>query len=369
MLKILILSNNENSYVKPLSDGLAKAIASLGYACEVLENGHLLLNKHNSGAFFKKYLSNFVKKIASKLLKKYFKIEQNEWITAQKRRLFKEKAQNADLIILTAHIPNNFLMSHFSMIEDIRNEYAVPIVNYDLVYLPTRSFWKEKIKQANASKMLMDRYDWYLAVSYVSEEGLKGNYHPFHHIGLDITHSDLRVSPKEFVAILDFPQKGFEAERNVQLEVLRELNIPFITLESPLSKADLFAIYRKGALFFLSFRESFGLPIVENQLCGNKIVTPYKHWVPSHQLKNDYSKDGEGTLNTNFLVYNNDKETLKKMLLDEQKNFNPTHVYEDFKKDYPCYNQINTVVLKDFLNKIEQKIIHADTHGQHTILN
>jgi hypothetical protein len=369
MLKILILSNNENSYVKPLSDGLAKAISSLGYACEVVENGHLLLNKHNSGAFFKKYLSNFVKKIASKLLKKYFKIEQNEWITAQKRLLFKEKVKNADLIILTAHIPNNFLLSHFSMIEDIRNEYAVPIVNYDLVYLPTRSFWKEKIKAANTSKILMDRYDWYLAVSYVSEEGLKGDYQPFHHIGLDVTHPDLRVSPKEFVAIIDFPQKGFEAERNLQLEVLRELNIPFIKLESPLSKSDLFAVYRKGALFFLSFRESFGLPIVENQLCGNKIVTPYKHWVPSHQLKNDYSEDGEGSLNNNFLVYNNDKETLKKLLLLEQKNYNPTQVYEDFKKDYPHYFSINAAALNNFLHKIEEKSIHADTHVKHKILN
>ena len=197
MLKILILSNNENSYVKPLSDGLAHAVSSLGYACEVVENGHLLLNKHNSGAFLKKYVSNIVKKIASKLWRKYFKIEQNEWITAQKRLLFKEKVKNADLIILTAHIPNNFLCAHFSMIEDIRKEHRVPIVNYDLVYLPTRSFWKEKIKQANASKMLMDRYDWYLSVSYVSEEGLKGNYHPFHHIGLDITHPDLHVSDKK----------------------------------------------------------------------------------------------------------------------------------------------------------------------------
>jgi hypothetical protein len=369
MLKILILSNNENSYVKPLSDGLAKAISALGHECAVIENGHLLLNKHSSIAFFKKMTTNFVKSIASRLLKKYFKIEQNEWLTAQKRQLFKEKIQKADLIILTAHIPNNFLLAHFSMIEDIRKVTSVPIVNYDLVYLPTRLFWKNKIKEANMGKMLMDRYDWYLAISYVSEEGLKGDYHPFHHIGLDITHPDLRVSPKEFVAILDFPQKGFEAERNLQLAVLRELNMPFITLKSPLSKPNLFAIYRKGALFFLSFRESFGLPIVENQLCGNKIVTPYTHWVPSHQLKNDYAQDGEGTLNTNFLVYNNDKETLKKLLLTEQKNYNPKQVYEDFKKDYPYYNEINAAALNDFLHKIKEKSIHADTHVEHNILN
>jgi hypothetical protein len=369
MLKILILSNNENSYVKPLSDGLAKAISALGHECEVMENGHLLLNKHSNFAFLKKMTTNFVKSIASSLLKKYFKIEQNEWLTAQRRQLFKEKIQKADLIILTAHIPNNFLQSHFSMIEDIRRETDVPIVNYDLVYLPTRLFWKNKIKEANSGQMLMDRYDWYLAVSYVSEEGLKGDYHPFHHIGLDITHPDLRVSPKEFVAILDFPQKGFEAERTLQLEVLRELNIPFITLKSPLSKSDLFAIYRKGALFFLSFRESFGLPIVENQLCGNKIVTPYKHWVPSHQLKMDYTQDGEGALNNNFLVYNNDKETLKKMLLAEQKKYNPEQVYEDFKKDYPHNFGINAAALNDFLHKIEQKSIHADTHVKHKILN
>lgn len=303
------------------------------------------------------------------MLKKYFKIEQNEWITQRTRQLFTEKIKNADLIIVTAHIPNNFLLSHFSLIEDTRKEHRVPIVNYDLVYLPTRSFWKEKIKKANPTKVLMERYDWYLSVSYVSEEGLKGDYHPFHHIGLDVTHPDLYVKDKAFIAILDFPQKGFEAERTLQLEVLNELNIPFTQLELPLSKTDLFAIYRKGALFFLSFRESFGLPIVENQLCGNKIVTPYKHWVPSHQLKNDYSQDDEGTLNNNFLVYDNDKETLKNMLLAEQKKLNPTLVCEDFQKDYPYYNHINTVVLKDFLEKIEQKTIHADTHEQHKILN
>jgi hypothetical protein len=369
MLKVLILSNNENSYVKPLSDGLSKAITTLGHDCEVIEQGHLLLDKHDGVKFFKKFTTNFLKTVASKLLKKYFKIEQNEWITQRNKQSFNEKIKYADLIIVTAHIPNNFLSSHFSMIEDIRKTYNIPIVNYDLVYLPTRPYWKEKIKQSNASTILMDRYDWYLSVSFVSEEGLKGHYHPFHHIGLDITHRDLQVSPKTFVAIIDFPQKGFEAERNLQLEVLKELNMPFIKLESPLSKAALFKIYRKGALFFLSFRESFGLPIVENQLCGNKIATPYAHWVPSHQLKNDYTQDGEGTLNGNFLVYNNDKETLKKMLLAEQKNYNSTQIYKDFEKDYPFYNGINKTVLSDFLNKIEEKSIHSETHLQHKILN
>ncbi len=260
--------------MKPLSDGLAKSILALGHDCEVIEQGHLLLEKHNTKMFFKKWATNFIKSIASKLLKKYYKIEQNEWITPRDRHIFKEKIAKADLLIVTAHIPNNFLLTRFSFIEDIRKTFDIPIVNYDLVYLPTRPLWKEKIKKANASKTLMDRYDWYLSVSYVSEEGLKGNYHPFHHIGLDVRHADLSVSKKEMLVIVDFPQKGFEDERNVQLEVLNDLKIPFIALKTPLSKADLFAIYRKGTLFFLSFRESFGLPIVENQLCGNKIVTP-----------------------------------------------------------------------------------------------
>ncbi len=91
--------------------------------------------------------------------------------------------------------------------------------------------------------------------------------------------------------------------------------------------------------------------------------------MPSHHRKSNYTEDGEGTLNNNFLVYENNKDTLKKMLLAEQKNINPEQVYDNFRNDYPEYNTINAAVLNDFLTQIDNKSIHSKTHLLHQVLN
>src|SRR5690606_5643723 len=108
--------------------------------------------------------------------------------------------------------------------------------------------------------------------------------------------------------------------------------------------------------------ESFGLPIVELQLCGCYIFTPYNEWCPAHFLDKSPFEEGVGKLGSNFMVYDNNKEILKKQLLHIKSNFDPNQVIERFKEEYPFYNKINLDQLNIFINKIKTGMIHSESH-------
>ena len=87
----------------------------------------------------------------------------------------------------------------------------------------------------------------------------------------------------------DLPR--FENERAIQIQALEETNTSYYQLDRPMTIEEIRKIYRKSCIYFLSCDETFGLPIVELQLCGSYIGTSYKNWAPSHYIKkNVYEK-------------------------------------------------------------------------------
>jgi hypothetical protein len=238
---------------------------------------------------------------------------------------------------------------------------------YDLENLLTRGDWINRI--LNQGGVGLERYDWYLSVSNISEYPLPKGIDIFSVIGVDLRTSELCPNQQEFLALFDFPRQGFENERAIQIQAVEETNTSHIQLDQPMSIEEIRKIYRKTCLFFLSFRESFGLPIVELQLCGSYICTPYRHWAPSHYIKKSCFECGEGELGNNFIVYNNDKETLKKQIVRIRSAYNPGQVIQEFSKSYPHLHHGDIGELERFVGLLKQGRIHADSHRNYKIHN
>lgn len=121
-------------------------------------------------------------------------------------------------------------------------------------------------------------------------------------------------------------------------------------------------------MFFLSFRERFGLPIVELQQCGSYIVAPYKDWVPSHYMKDVY-ESGLGELTDNFIVYEGNKELLKEHISRVKASFDATSVVDRFKKSQPHLYCGDRAELARFIDMIRAKDITSNSHESYSIYN
>jgi hypothetical protein len=329
-MKIIILSNDLNSFVKPVAEGLSRMMQEIGLDPVVYTEGHDLLDlfdRHKNGAFICK---NFIKKI----LNMYYP---NRYDVYNIRRLNRCRSDifRSDLIVVVSHVPGAFIKTCFPGIEYLRQCTQAPIVLYDLVNLATRRKWIDRIRERGGYGL--ERYDWYLAASVVSELPMPREFQAYSLIGMNLISENLHPDqvPGDFLALVDFPRKGYEKERELQLQALKETGTRYLMLNEPLTISEIRALYRKTSLFFLSFRESFGLPIVELQLCGAKIATPYKNWAPSHYINKGIFSRGEGDLNRNFIVYENDLGLLKEKIQALKRNHNPQAVIDEFKTTTP----------------------------------
>ena len=228
-------------------------------------------------------------------------------------RRFLRRVRACDVIVVVDTIPRAFLREPLH-VEALRREIPdTPIVLYDVFYLGTRGPWARWIRNGNPEKWLppggygLERFDWYLTASVVSEAALSREPQPSV-IGLTLDDGSLRAEPKEvFTALLDFEHPPRMKERAVQVLACQETNTPFEVLNGSYTIEEIRGVYRRSSVFFLSMRESFGLPICEVQACGAYVFTPYSNWQPSHWIKADPHLRA-GALSRNFVVYNNEKE-------------------------------------------------------------
>jgi hypothetical protein len=253
---------------------------------------------------------------------------------------------------------------------------STPIVLYDLVYLPTRGSWMDHLRDGcpqmgipDGGHFGMERYDWYLCASVVSEYPMPNGIQPYFHVGLNLDDGTLFPDQRgQFVALLDFPRKEHIEERNVQIEALRATDTPFIELKGKYKISEIRRIYRQCAMYFLSFRESFGLPIVELQACGAKVFTPYADWCPSHWIKSDLRIPGAGRLPSNFVVYDNSKDFLISEIQRLRASFDPNAVRRQLLVDHPELYVGNTESLSDFIRALKAGDIHSASHKKHKTL-
>ena len=358
-MNFIIFADKAYNYRRPIADGLCKHIKECGHTAEVWYDGNYWLV---GDSLLKIFLKDVWRVFANfKARKKNLYIYRFWSILTFYNQKPKNKLRECDAVIVVDNCPNVFMPNKSRRLEMIRETYKKPIVNYDFHYLPNQGWWKYIIKEEGHYGL--ERFDWYLPIGLVTEFSIPKEIPQIYNcIGMDIQSDELYPEQKEFTVLLDFPHsEGFYAY-DLVLETLNELGIKYIQLRGRYTTSDIRSLYRQCSIYFVNVRESFCLPIIEEQLCGCYIFTPYNEWCPAHFLKNDLIDDSNGLLGRNFICYHNNKEELKEKILAIKSNFNSLQVIENFKKEYPNYNTIDNREFESFLKKIENKEITYISH-------
>lgn len=354
-MKFVVLADKSYNFKKPLAEGLKKTLNENGHECVIFYDAlywlydlnliklfaigvyHLILNiiKHNS----KLYQYRFLDVIT--------------FFSRERKKMLRE----CDCIVCVENCPCSFRKRE--RLDFLRDEFKKPIVSYDFHYLPNQGWWK--YMQDGKYKGL-EQFDWYLPVGLVTEFAIPKDIPQMYDcVGMDLRSDDLYPEQTEFTVLLDFPRPGHEETRRREKDLLNSAGIKFIELKGRYTTSEIRAIYRRVSAYFVSCRESFGLPIIEMQLCGAKIFIPHVEWVPAHFLNKNPFCSGVGELGQNFIVYNNDTELVSK-LKSLSETFDPQRNIEAFKSDYPDYYKININNLNSFINKLSEKKINSLSH-------
>ena len=350
-MKIAILANKEKSFVRPLAKSLQRMLQELSVEPIIFDRGLSDIKLYpQSKNYFKK-----------QLIEPYRNFRFHNLIS---------RLKEFDAVIVVGHVPSAF-MKYF-MRDDLLRQLLpdTPVILYDLVYLPTRGSWAKYLKEGNPEYGIserghfgLERYDYYLCVSVVSENPLPEGSHPYSLIGVNLDDGTLYPEQKnEFIALLDFERSDHLEERKIQLEALQETNTKYIKLVGSYPISKIREIYRKCSMYFIAHRESFGLPICEVQACGGYIFTPYSNWCPSHWIKEDLKIPGTGALSSNFIVYENSKQKLIEEIIKVKSQFNPNEVRRTFFKYHPQLFYGNIKELEKFIEMLKNSKIHSKSH-------
>ena len=354
-MKVAILANKENSFVLPLAEGLNRSLHQLKVESKIFYSGLACIQD-----YFIESSAALSEKIKKTLIKQYRDFKFNQLM----RRL-----EGFDLIVVVGHIPAAFMHGFIrdSLMREVLSD--IPIVLYSNYYLPTRGLWSKYLKQGNKEYGIdqgghygLERYDYYLCSSVVSEFAMPPGPQPYSLIGINLNNNSLYPEQEEFVALLDFERYSHLKERKIQIQALEETNTKYLELRGEYSIQKIREVYRKCSIYFLAHRESFGLPICELQACGSYIFTPYSEWCPSHWLKEDLSVNGSGQLSPNFIVYNNDQQKLVEKIKMIKSNFDPYKVVNNFLEYHPQLFYGDKQELEKFLNMVIEGKINSKSH-------
>lgn len=354
-MKFVIFADKSYNYIKPLANGLQETLRKMGHSSEILYDGIYWLRDLNLfkvliADIYRIYL-NIKHKQKDLFIYRFFGLF--FFLTTKRRRLLKE----CDCIIVVNNCPSAFLKN--KRIDWLRKKFNKPIVNYDFHYLPNQGWWK----YMNEGYRGLEQYDWYLPVGLVTEFAIPKEIPEIYTcIGMDVNSEDLYPEQDDFIVLLDFPRPGHEKKRSEEKKILEELDINYVELHGRYTTKQIREIYRKSSVYLVSCRESFGLPIVELQLCGAKIFTPYLEWVPAHYLSKSINEKNTGLLGENFVVYG-DNEGLKRALHKAKAKFNALRNVEIFKENNPLYNQISKKKLESFVLKLKNGTITSQLHN------
>jgi hypothetical protein len=264
------------------------------------------------------------------------------------QRLFRA-LREFDAIVISECSPNAFWRKLYD-IERFRAIVQKPVLLHEVFYLGNAPFQLERLKHAGDTGL--ERYDWHLAVSPVTEIRTRTNEN-WSPIGLDLSDQGILPVPRrEFLAVVDFAQAGYESMRVEQIRVLDALGIRTIVLDREYSRSEIRAIYAQAAVFFIQFPESFGVSIAECLASGASIFSADENWPMSWRLNEERGETTRETLPDLFHVYS-DARDLQVQLATMQANYDlvqtPVDVAARFKDIYPTFfygdvAQVETVV-------------------------
>jgi hypothetical protein len=307
--------------------------------------------------------------LTSKGALKYFARELPQFLS------FVNQLRRFDVVVVVNSIPEAYMRNFFR--DDVLWAFlpGKPIVLHDVFYLPTRGPWAKWLKEGNpdsgipsAGNWGLERYDWYLCASVVSECALPSSHQPVSVIGMNLEDPRLAIeSKREFVALIDFEQPHHLHERALQVLACKNSNTHFISLHGHYSTNKIREIYRKCSMYFVAHRESFGIPVCELQACGSYVFTPYSDWCPSHWLK-DPTREGPGVLSPNFVVYDNELEILVDEIRRVKATHDPSEVQRTFQKYHPQFMYGGMDELRKFVRMVEEGRIHSQSHKEYADL-
>jgi hypothetical protein len=289
---------------------------------------------------------------------------------------FAMRFRRYDAIVVSNSLPEVFLRTFFND-ERVRALLPrTPILLYDVFYLPTRGHWWRWLRDGKPNAWIpaghqwgMERYDWYLCASVVSEVPLAAGLHPYSQIGLNLDDGTLYPEQGgQFVALIDFAQEHHESERAIQIAACQEAEIPYIELRGRYTVAEIRQIYRRCSVYFVGFRESFGIPICELQASGSYVFLAHAHWAPSHWLKSDLTVDGPGQLSPNFVVYDNDKAQLVAELRRVKASYDAGQVVSTFRQYHPQLHFGDAAEMRTCLDMLHSGAIHSRSHEAYALM-
>ncbi|HYN81501.1 MAG TPA: hypothetical protein VES88_08365 [Gemmatimonadaceae bacterium] len=367
-MKVAILADDRPSYVRPLAEGLFRMLEACGAEPVMHYDGlaHLGLRRSVDPTSLRSIAGSTLRLIPS-------------------RRAFDEfveRVGDADLIVVVLHVPASFAKGVFPNIETLRERLPnVPVVNYDMVFLPTLNSWArfllrgEKTAIRGGADRIFDRgsyglerYDWYLMGSVERELRLPPGPLPYSLIGLDLDDGSLYPDQGgEFSVLVDFIRHGEQnlAYRKVQLDALRLAGVDYVVLEGRYSMKEIREVYRRSSMYFLAFCESFGLPVCELQACGCRIYMPDTYWASSHWISESVYGPRKPEYSSNFVVYENDPELLAERIREEARTFDPARVRATFERVQPQLLHGDRAALSEFLERAEDGTIHSRLHKSH----
>jgi hypothetical protein len=364
-MRAAILTNRADSFYKPLAESLSRMFAHVGVESLVLYDGLASLPKlptpdNRLTLGWKERLRRAAR----------------SWDSSQSYRRLLDQLRTVDLAVIVGHVPEAYLESSFDDKRLRRDAPHLPIVLYDLVYLPTRGLWPKSILECSPTFGIpkgrhwgLDRYDYHLCVTEMSEWEVASCAKAFSRIGINLVDPSLVVEPKaELVALIDFESPDYLYERAIQVQACKEAGIPFKVLHGHYRFDAIRAIYRSASFYFVAHRESFGLPILEVQACGALVLTPYRDWCPSHYLARPEKQDS-GPLPSNFIVYNNDRQQLVNELHRLKRAFDPRAVLESLQREQPHFCYGDTEELARFVDLVRTGKINPHSHKEYPNLS
>lgn len=341
-MRIAIIVRPDDASPKVLAISLQKLLAKCEVASDIFyEHGFLMRRVPLFGKFRQQGKLHFT-------IKRYLK---HYW-SDRKLMLTLKKY---DAIVVSDCEPNGFWKHHFG-IENLKRQFKKPIAFHEVYYLGNVPTHVKRLKLQGHPTM--ERYDWHLAVTDITE--IKSSPRPpWSLVGLNLEGEGLEIGHKsDFFAIVDFERKGYEKYRDDQIKVLEKLRLPYVAFEERMSMSEIRDYYKKASLIFLSFPETFGVPIAECLACGTAIFTPSSSWPMSWRLDANPEPNSIGKLPNCFVEYKTPdglQKLLKKFYEDWDMVKKPKEIQDTFFKTYPHFYSGNLEGVHEFvkvLNKI-----------------
>jgi hypothetical protein len=369
-MKIAIMADTADNFVKPRAEGLNRMLTQMGVSSTVFYDGLFFLDH--------RVPETKIRFSGAKELVKSVIHAVNPPLKARFNARWKE-LEGYDLMVVVETVPTAYLTYHLQRVEEVRARFPeMPIVLYSSIYLSTIGEWVRFLKKGNdyhgfikgAGHYGLERFDWYLIGSATTELPMPKGFQPLTVIGCDL--NDGTLYPEQggkFQALIDFERPNHMAERAIQILALEKTKTAYTVLHGRYPMSEIRKIYRQSSIYFLAHLEAFGLPIAEVQACGGKVYTPYSKWAWAHYHKPDLTVRGPGTLSENFVVYNNDLDELCAKIEADKKAFDPQQNLERFRREDGKFLDGDMDQLKAFVEQVKNGTIHSRLHKEHEKLN